>query len=136
MNKKIILISIIIIVLVGAVAYFILNQQKLSPLQMITNFEECAQAGYPVGESHPRQCWTPDGRHFVEEIEKIEYYGFSTYGSCQVNNDCLVSGCNREICQSKTEESLVSICILPDKPTPPQLNYECQCVVQRCQWRK
>ena len=33
-----------------------------------SNFEECAAAGNPVGESYPRQCWTPDGRHFVEEI--------------------------------------------------------------------
>lgn len=37
---------------------------------MITNFEECTRAGYPVGESYPRQCWTPDGKHFVEEIER------------------------------------------------------------------
>jgi len=51
-------------------AYFVLNQQGLLPPQTVTNFEECALAGYPVGESHPRQCWTPDGRHFVEEIER------------------------------------------------------------------
>jgi hypothetical protein len=35
----------------------------------INSFEECAAAGYPVMESYPRQCRTPDGRHFVEEIE-------------------------------------------------------------------
>jgi hypothetical protein len=40
------------------------------PSLQITNFEECASAGYPVGESYPRQCWTPDGKHFVEEIEQ------------------------------------------------------------------
>jgi len=32
------------------------------------NFEECAAAGNPVMESYPRQCRTPDGKHFVEEI--------------------------------------------------------------------
>ena len=34
----------------------------------INNFEECAKAGNPVLESYPRQCMTPDGRTFTEEI--------------------------------------------------------------------
>jgi len=34
----------------------------------ITTFEECAAAGNPVMESHPRQCRTVDGEHFVEKI--------------------------------------------------------------------
>ncbi|HXV27118.1 MAG TPA: hypothetical protein VD862_03815 [Candidatus Paceibacterota bacterium] len=33
----------------------------------ISSFEDCA-GRYPVGESYPRQCWTPDGRRFVEDI--------------------------------------------------------------------
>lgn len=69
MNKKILWIITVIIILISAGVYFVLNQQQSSPSQMITNFEECARAGYPVGESYPRQCWTPDGGHFVEEIE-------------------------------------------------------------------
>lgn len=35
----------------------------------IDSFEKCAAAGNPVMESYPRQCRTPDGNHFVEEIE-------------------------------------------------------------------
>lgn len=271
MNKKIIwIIAVIIIFIISASVYFVLSQQRLLSPQIVTNFEECERAGYPVGESYPRQCWTPDGRHFVEEVfnpplkigvyeiessegaemlrhrenrfakneqeimdalsttlptgEKLaqgdtfgkwwiknieiqnsaarvyfggdtefitersgsagawliaaqitvaltederikkvffelkegshlgqgpyarndfkdllqpsEYYGSSTYGPCQANNDCLISGCNLEICQSKAEETLVSICILPDKPLPPQLGYKCQCVAQKCQWAK
>lgn len=34
----------------------------------IASFEECARAGYPVSESHPRQCRTPDGRLFIESV--------------------------------------------------------------------
>ena len=40
------------------------------PSLQIANFEQCVRAGYSVGESYPRQCWTPDGRHFVEEIKQ------------------------------------------------------------------
>ena len=68
--------------------------------------------------------------------EPEEYYGSSTYGQCQTDNDCYISGCNSEICQSKAEEPIASICILPDKPTPMQLNYGCKCIDQKCQWSK
>lgn len=35
---------------------------------VITNFAECAQAVGVMMESYPRQCRTPDGRTFVEDI--------------------------------------------------------------------
>ena len=35
---------------------------------VIDSFEDCVSAGNPVMESHPRQCKTIDGKHFVEEI--------------------------------------------------------------------
>ena len=34
----------------------------------ISSFDECVQAGYPIMESFPRQCKTPDGRTFVEQL--------------------------------------------------------------------
>ena len=37
----------------------------------ISDFEECIAAGNPAMESHPRQCRTEDGKHFVEVISKI-----------------------------------------------------------------
>lgn len=36
---------------------------------IINNFDECVAEGYPILESYPRQCETPDGGIFVEEIE-------------------------------------------------------------------
>ena len=37
--------------------------------RVISSFTECVAAGYPVAESYPRQCRTPDGRNFVEQIQ-------------------------------------------------------------------
>lgn len=34
----------------------------------INSFDDCANAGYPVLESYPRQCITPDGRRFIEVL--------------------------------------------------------------------
>jgi hypothetical protein len=35
----------------------------------IDSFEQCIAAGNPAMESHPRQCRTVDGKHFVEQID-------------------------------------------------------------------
>jgi hypothetical protein len=40
-----------------------------SAVQGIKSFDDCVKAGYPILESYPRQCKTPDGRNFVEEPE-------------------------------------------------------------------
>jgi len=37
---------------------------------LVNSFEDCVAAGYPVMESYPRQCATPSGEIFVEEIEE------------------------------------------------------------------
>ncbi len=34
----------------------------------IKSFNDCLNAKYPIMESYPRQCKTPDGRTFVEEL--------------------------------------------------------------------
>ncbi|OGF28172.1 hypothetical protein A2303_01920 [Candidatus Falkowbacteria bacterium RIFOXYB2_FULL_47_14] len=34
----------------------------------ITNFTDCAAAGYPIMESYPRQCRTDNGKTFTEEV--------------------------------------------------------------------
>ncbi len=47
-----------------------------SPSETVNNFDECEAAGYPIMESYPRQCTTPDGEIFVEgignELEKAD----------------------------------------------------------------
>ena len=42
----------------------------------IKSFDDCVKAGYPVMESFPRQCKTPDGRVFIseEDLKKIRTF--------------------------------------------------------------
>ncbi len=56
------------IVFLGVVAGFI--KWVFPHPKPITSFEDCAKAGYPVMESYPRQCTTPGGKFFVENIIK------------------------------------------------------------------
>src|SRR4030042_749957 len=77
MTKKLTTIIIIIsltILAAGVAGYWIYHLILKSPKTntTITNFEECATAGYPIMESYPPQCRIPDGNTFVEEscVEK------------------------------------------------------------------
>jgi hypothetical protein len=54
---------------VGLGAWVVLGMPGTEPdYSHITSFEKCAAAGYPILDSHPRQCQTPDGRIFVDRI--------------------------------------------------------------------
>ena len=57
------------------------SRNKQREMANFSNFEECADAGYPImltrlasdgvasEESYPERCATPDGRTFVREID-------------------------------------------------------------------
>jgi len=47
---------------------FLVASTSPSTPRYVNSFEECAKAGYHILESHPRQCITPDGRSFTENI--------------------------------------------------------------------
>ena len=65
--KKVIFSLILIISLFTA--FLIWNQKKIEKsIAGVSNFEECAAKGYPILESYPSQCKTPDGRTFIEYI--------------------------------------------------------------------
>lgn len=64
-NFKVIFLGFLFLILLFAAIVF-LSQEKSK--KIITNFEECATAGYPVIETYPRQCKMPDGRIFSEVV--------------------------------------------------------------------
>lgn len=63
-NNK--LIAVFIVLLIAGVLVW--KYQAHSKIQSITNFDECAQAGYPIMESYPEQCRTPDGQTFTKQV--------------------------------------------------------------------
>lgn len=76
MNKLTVIIGICIVaIVIAAIAMLVPLQEVNAPTQngepvvkAPTNFMECAAQGNPVAESYPRQCNTPSGAHFVEDI--------------------------------------------------------------------
>jgi len=80
-NKKIVVFLIVLLI----VSLVIWKYQQKSAVEQISSFEECARAGYPVLESYPEQCRTPNGESFTRQIpnqqnlqqETVEEIGLS-----------------------------------------------------------
>lgn len=62
--------STLLLLLFSFFLIFYFYQQK--NIKAISDFAACESAGYPVAESYPRQCFTPDGRGFTEEVPSAE----------------------------------------------------------------
>lgn len=57
------------VVVLGVIMFgFLYYSKRQNNYSAITNFSECKQAGYPIMESYPERCQTPDGRQFVNEV--------------------------------------------------------------------
>lgn len=73
-------ISIIIVVAIVSLAFWgkfnMMEKEGTSfiPRNSIDTFEECAKY-YPVMESYPEQCSTPDGGHFVNPTQVVTGVG-------------------------------------------------------------
>ena len=51
--------------------FFYTQRDTLAPSKEVTSFVECADAGYPIMESYPRQCRDSKGNTFTEDIGNI-----------------------------------------------------------------
>ena len=67
MKTPILVIAVLAFVGIVAAVYAITRDDGTQAIGEPTSFEECA-ALYPVMESYPRQCKTPSGLSFTEEI--------------------------------------------------------------------
>lgn len=63
-NQRLILFSICVLAALLGVVFFLRSRNT----PQITSFEECAQAGYPIMESYPEQCRTPNGETFTRQL--------------------------------------------------------------------
>lgn len=96
MKKTIMLLTVIIIIGVSLLFFKNNGEEK-----QITNFEECAAAGYPVMESYPRQCRTPNGTLFKEETKELEFWKNDDITLMQIpeTGEYVCFGCGKIMCK-------------------------------------
>lgn len=65
-----------------------------------------------------------------------EFCGFSTGGPCSSNSNCTVGGCSGQVCQSKSEEPLITTCEFRDCYDESLYDLKCKCIKNKCHWSK
>lgn len=97
----------LVLLIVGGLLYALAKNIEEQKVLSISSFEECAAAGYPIMESFPEQCRTPDGRTFVNEQQQPT----SNDGLGLQANGCAVAGCSGQLCVSADEAGdIVTTC--------------------------
>lgn len=67
-NKTLwIVVGIVILAILGYLMYLDLKSEDEETTTIVTNFEECARAGFPVSEGTPRECTADNGLVYKEE---------------------------------------------------------------------
>lgn len=64
-------VAILTVTIAASAGYFVFSQNLKEKVASINSFEECAKH-YPVMESYPEQCNTPDGKHFTRQLSEEE----------------------------------------------------------------
>ncbi len=69
-----------------------------------------------------------------EEEEREEFCGVSLKGECETEEDCIVSGCQNQVCQSIHEQGIKTTCYAKECFIAENYNLSCQCVEGKCAW--
>lgn len=97
-----IVVGLVVLAILGYFMYQSLKSTEETPNTYVSNFRECALAGFPVTEGNPRECRTPNGSVYKEDTQ-------NTGDSTAVAADgCFIGGCSSEICSG--EAGVVSTC--------------------------
>jgi hypothetical protein len=65
MKRSALIIGIIFGIIAAGLGGWFFYQQLTKVPTSINSYAECAAAGYPIQESYPEQCRTPDGKLFT-----------------------------------------------------------------------
>ena len=91
---------IVVLTIIAGLMLSLSNIAKQQEMYAISTFAECKAAGYPIMESYPEQCATPDGRTFTNDTQAVQMPPPQTG---IVANGCAVSGCSMQLCISAEE---------------------------------
>ena len=69
-----------------------------------------------------------------EQPTETEFCGTSTNGQCSSDVDCMIGGCSGQVCQSKSEEPIITTCEYTDCYNPQPYGLTCGCKADKCQW--
>ncbi len=64
----------------------------------------------------------------------MNFCGWSSYGRCKSDLDCVVDGCSAQVCRSVFEDPIVTTCEWKECYNATKFNLACKCVDGICKW--
>lgn len=99
---------VILFAIAFSIAYFSGIRKQMST---VVDFQSCTEIrGSIIQEGYPRVCRLPNGKSYTEIVMQNDADSATANGDKVINKNCIISGCNGEICQSETLEPMSSIC--------------------------
>jgi len=96
-NKTLwIVVGVVILAILGYLMYLDLKSEEVETTTIVTNFEECVRAGFPITDGSPRECTTENGSVYKEEVLGAEDTAIATGG-------CFIGGCSSQICSDQPD---------------------------------
>lgn len=100
---------VVVLAIIAGLLLALSSTAKQQRLLSISSFDECAAAGYPIMESYPEQCRTPDGRTFVNPNQSVQQPPAA--GGTFPAGECVRAGCSQQLCVEAGEASdIVTTC--------------------------
>lgn len=69
-----------------------------------------------------------------EQGELRGFCGWSTYGKCLTDADCVRGGCSGQVCQSRYEKPVITTCEWKKCYDPSTYGVVCACIDGKCRW--
>lgn len=102
-----------LLVVLAIIAGLLLSLSNIAKQQRVLNvssYAECVQAGYPVMESYPTQCATPNGRVFVNPEQQVQTDSAQPSEPLAASG-CAVGGCSGQVCgEAADADGMVTTC--------------------------
>lgn len=76
-----------------------------------------------------------DEARTITPSPKESFCGTSTNGECSIDSDCTAGGCSGQVCQSKTEEPMITTCEYRDCYNAEEYGVKCSCASGACAWK-
>lgn len=75
---------------------------------LVTNFDDCVNAGNPVMQSYPRTCRSTDGTLFSEQVMQSSQTASAVSST---TGQCVPAGCSGHVCAEENEApNIVTTC--------------------------
>lgn len=127
LNEKLPTWVFILTIIIAIIAVYLTSQQALLALREIhqTSVEiaESTKDIYKAEQAKPSPS------------PKQGFCGWATNGPCSNNSDCTIGGCSSQVCQSKSEEPVITTCEYKECYNASKYGMICGCTENTCQWQ-